>query len=85
MVVVALGAVRQRADRPRRARSSARYVLPETARNRGRFDLAGALTSTLGMVGLVYGFVHAAESGWSALETIGSFAVGLVLLGCVRR
>ncbi len=43
----------------------ARYVLPETARNRGHFDLTGALTSTLGMVGLVYGFVHAAESGWT--------------------
>jgi EmrB/QacA subfamily drug resistance transporter len=59
----------------------ARFVLPETARNHGRFDLAGALTSTLGMISLVYGFVHAAESGWSSLETIGSFAVGLLLLG----
>jgi EmrB/QacA subfamily drug resistance transporter len=57
-----------------------RYVLPETARNRGHFDLAGAVTSTLGMVGLVYGFVRAAESGWSSPETIGSFAIGLVLL-----
>jgi EmrB/QacA subfamily drug resistance transporter len=59
----------------------ARYVLPETARNHGRFDIAGALTSTLGMVSLVYGFVNAANSGWNSLETIGSFAVGLLLLG----
>jgi EmrB/QacA subfamily drug resistance transporter len=58
----------------------ARLVLPETARNRGHFDLAGALTSTVGMVLLVYGFVHAAESGWGSLETIGSFAVGAALL-----
>jgi MFS family permease len=58
-----------------------RFVLPETARNHGHFDLAGAFTSTLGMVALVYGFVHAAESGWSSLETIGSFALGLALLG----
>jgi EmrB/QacA subfamily drug resistance transporter len=58
----------------------ARLALPETPRNPGRFDLAGALTSTLGMVGLVYGFVHAAEAGWAQPETIGSFAVGLVLL-----
>jgi EmrB/QacA subfamily drug resistance transporter len=58
----------------------ARLVLPETARNRGRFDLGGALTSTLGMVGLVYGFVHAAEAGWSSPSTIGSFAAGLMLL-----
>jgi EmrB/QacA subfamily drug resistance transporter len=59
----------------------ARYVLPETPRNRGRFDLAGALTSTIGMISLVYGFVHAAEAGWSALETIGSFVLGVGLLG----
>lgn len=58
----------------------ARLVLPETRRNRGRFDLAGALTSTLGMATLVYGFVHAATNGWSNVETIGSFAVGLSLL-----
>jgi EmrB/QacA subfamily drug resistance transporter len=57
-----------------------RPVLPETARNRGRFDLAGALTSTLGMGALVYGFVHAATSGWATAATIGAFAVGAALL-----
>ncbi|HJQ43249.1 MAG TPA: MFS transporter [Jatrophihabitantaceae bacterium] len=58
----------------------ARIVLPETPRASGRFDLTGALTSTLGMSALVYGFVHAASDGWSDAETIGSFALGLVLL-----
>ena len=58
----------------------ARPSLPETPRQRGRFDLAGAFTSTLGMGALVYGFVHAATAGWGADETIASFAVGLVLL-----
>ncbi|MEO8889255.1 MAG: MFS transporter, partial [Jatrophihabitantaceae bacterium] len=58
----------------------ARPVLPETERRTGRFDLAGALTSTLGMTALVYGFVHAASDGWSNTETIGSFAIGLVLM-----
>jgi EmrB/QacA subfamily drug resistance transporter len=57
-----------------------RGVLPETDRNRGRFDLAGALTSTLGMTALVYGFVHAASDGWANLATVGSFALGLALL-----
>jgi MFS family permease len=57
-----------------------RSALPETARQKGRFDLAGALTSTLGMTALVYGFVHAATDGWSSLETVGSFAAGLLLL-----
>ncbi|MCW2595624.1 MAG: transporter [Jatrophihabitans sp.] len=52
----------------------ARAVLPETERQHGRFDLAGALTSTLGMTAMVYGFVHAATAGWVNAETIGSFA-----------
>jgi EmrB/QacA subfamily drug resistance transporter len=58
----------------------ARPVLIETPRRSGHFDLVGALTSTLGMSALVYGFVHAASDGWSNVETIGSFAAGLVLL-----
>jgi EmrB/QacA subfamily drug resistance transporter len=57
-----------------------RGALPETERNPGHFDLAGAITSTLGMTSLVYGFVHAATDGWSNLSTIGSFTIGLVLL-----
>jgi len=58
----------------------ARLVLPETHRQHGRFDVTGAVTSTLGMAALVYGFVHAATAGWGGLETIGSFTVGVVLL-----
>ncbi len=58
----------------------ARPVLPETPRQPGRFDLAGALTSTIGMTALVYGFVNAASDGWSDARTIGSFALGAVLL-----
>ncbi|HEY8302127.1 MAG TPA: MFS transporter [Jatrophihabitans sp.] len=57
-----------------------RTTLPETERNHGRFDLAGALTSTIGMTALVYGFVHAATNGWSDTATVASFAAGLVLL-----
>ncbi len=56
-------------------------VLPETARGKGHFDLAGALTSTLGMTGLVYGFVRAASAGWGDPVTIAAFAAGVVLLG----
>jgi MFS family permease len=58
----------------------ARATLPETERQEGRFDLAGALTSTLGMTGLVYGFVNAASDGWGNARTVGSFALGVVLL-----
>jgi EmrB/QacA subfamily drug resistance transporter len=54
--------------------------LTETPRQPGRFDLAGALTSTVGMAALVYGFVNAASDGWGDTRTIGSFAVGALLL-----
>ena len=59
---------------------TARAVLPETERHSGRFDLAGALTSTLGMASLVYGFVQAATDGWSDNVTLGAFAFGGVML-----
>jgi predicted MFS family arabinose efflux permease len=52
----------------------------ETARQRGQFDLAGAVTSTVGMTSLVYGFVHAASHGWGSAETVGAFVVGIVLM-----
>jgi EmrB/QacA subfamily drug resistance transporter len=58
----------------------ARIVIHETPRNRGPFDLLGALTSTIGMASLVFGFVRAATDGWGDLATIIAFTVGVVLL-----
>jgi EmrB/QacA subfamily drug resistance transporter len=55
-------------------------VLPETERHRGTFDLPGAVFSTLGMAGLVYGFVRAASNGWTDTLTLSSFVGGAVLL-----
>jgi EmrB/QacA subfamily drug resistance transporter len=52
----------------------------ETPRQPGRFDLVGALTSTLGMASLVYAFIRAASSGWGDSVAIGSFAAAAVLL-----
>jgi EmrB/QacA subfamily drug resistance transporter len=52
----------------------------ETPRLRGRFDVAGALTSTVGMTALVYGFVRAASHGWSDPATVGAFVVGGLLM-----
>ena len=57
-----------------------RTVLTETHRRHGRFDLAGALTSTFGMSAVVLGLVEAASAGWSAPVTVGSLGVGLALL-----
>jgi MFS family permease len=54
--------------------------LPETERHAGRFDLRGAVTSTLGMTALVYGFVRAAAEGWAERGTIASFGAGVILL-----
>jgi EmrB/QacA subfamily drug resistance transporter len=55
-------------------------VLPETVKRPGRFDLPGALTSTLGMSAVVYGFVRAASDGWGDDVTLASFGVGVALL-----
>ncbi|WP_299531566.1 MFS transporter [uncultured Streptomyces sp.] len=52
----------------------------ESERHPGHFDIAGALTSTLGMVLLVYGFIRASEDGWTDPLTLGSFAAAVVLL-----
>lgn len=54
--------------------------LPETSRRSGRFDLAGAATSTLGMTGLVFGLVRAADFGWDDQLALGSFALAALLL-----
>ncbi|GAB4058564.1 MFS transporter [Uliginosibacterium sediminicola] len=59
---------------------AARRHLPESPRQPGQFDLAGALSSTLGMTALVYGIVHSASAGWSDLETLFSTGIGIVLL-----
>jgi EmrB/QacA subfamily drug resistance transporter len=62
-----------------------RVALQETPRRSGHFDIAGAVTSTLGMVGIVFGLVEAGTHGWSSRLTIGSLAVGVFLLGVFVR
>jgi EmrB/QacA subfamily drug resistance transporter len=62
-----------------------RSVLIETERRHGRFDLAGAITSTLGMTAVVFGLVEAGTKGWAAPVTFGSILVGLALLGMFVR
>ncbi|MGC5396169.1 MFS transporter [Streptomyces sp. DT20] len=52
----------------------------ESERHPGHFDVTGALTATLGMVLLVYGFIRASEEGWSDSLTLGAFAAAVVLL-----
>nr|WP_307713090.1 MFS transporter [Streptomyces sp. V4I23] len=52
----------------------------ESERHSGRFDVSGALTSTVGMASLVYGFIRASEDGWRDGLTLGAFGVAAVLL-----
>jgi len=55
----------------------AKRYLVETERHAGRLDLAGALSSTLGMSTLVYGIVRSAGTGWNDPLTLAA------LMGCV--
>jgi EmrB/QacA subfamily drug resistance transporter len=62
--------------------------LRETKRSHARLDFGGAVTSTIAMVGLVYGFTVAAESGWLDPRTIAAFviaAASLVALVLIER
>lgn len=52
----------------------------ETERHQGRFDLIGAISSTLGMGALVFGVVHAAEAGWTNALTLSALAAALTLI-----
>ncbi|MEC5385307.1 MFS transporter [Uliginosibacterium sp. H3] len=56
-----------------------RYI-NETRRRPGQFDLAGALSSTLGMTALVFGLVRSAATGWSDALTQASLAAGVLLM-----
>lgn len=54
--------------------------IQETGRHPGRFDIAGALTSTVGMTALVYGFIRVSEGSWDDRLALASFALGVVLM-----
>jgi EmrB/QacA subfamily drug resistance transporter len=54
--------------------------IKESERHPGHFDIAGALTSTVGMVLLVYGFIRAAQEGWRDGLTLASFGAAAVIL-----
>ncbi|MET8876942.1 MFS transporter [Nocardia sp. NPDC004604] len=46
----------------------------------GGYDVPGAVTVTLGLIAIVYGFSRAAEDGWLAGSTLGLLIVGVALL-----
>ncbi|MFL6157938.1 MAG: MFS transporter [Marmoricola sp.] len=60
--------------------AAAVLVRESRAGGRPRYDIPGVVTSTLGLVALVYGFTKANESGWSATSTISLLVAAVVLL-----
>jgi len=59
---------------------AARLLHHEVATNKPRVDVPGALTSSLGLFGIVYGFSSAETNGWGAGVTIGSLIAAVALL-----
>jgi EmrB/QacA subfamily drug resistance transporter len=57
-----------------------RRFIAETPRHTGTFDIPGAVTSTLGMGGLVYGFIRSAHTGWADPLTLATLGTAIVLL-----
>ncbi|MFK0402004.1 MFS transporter [Microbacterium sp. NPDC090225] len=54
--------------------------LPHTPKLPGRFDIAGAITSTVGVGSLVFAILYAAEFGWGTIQTIVGFILAAVVL-----
>ncbi|MCM3886697.1 MFS transporter [Frankia sp. R82] len=54
-------------------------------RRRPPSDLGGALTITGGLLLLVYGIVSSTMNGWTSWQTVGAFAVSVVLLAAFVR
>ncbi len=69
-VPVALGA----------AFAATRVVRESRAEGRAHYDVPGAVTVTLGLVALVYGFTKAETDGWASSTTIALLAAAIILL-----
>lgn len=54
--------------------------LAESERHRGRFDLGGAITGTLGIGILVYGFIRVASTSWGDSTAVVSFTAAVALI-----
>jgi len=58
-----------------------RLIAPDAPRGAGRsLDLAGALTSTIGITAIVFALVQGPESGWGSVSVVGTMALGAAVL-----
>jgi len=60
--------------------AAAPFVLPESSGRHRRFDLAGTVAMTAGLLALIYGLDSAISSGWDSATVIASLTAGAVLL-----
>jgi len=60
--------------------ATATRVLPESRAPRRRFDLAGAVLLTGGLLALIYGLDDAIENGWTAALVLTGLGIAVVLL-----
>jgi EmrB/QacA subfamily drug resistance transporter len=61
------------------------HLVAETHPKRASLDSIGALTATLGSGALLYGFISAADTGWTAAETLVSFVLAIALFALFFR
>ena len=60
--------------------AASRVMHESRATGSTRYDVPGALLSTLGLVSLVYGFTKASSDGWAAAQTLTFLSIAVVLL-----
>jgi EmrB/QacA subfamily drug resistance transporter len=60
--------------------AATRLLRHEVSTEKPRVDIPGALTASLGLFALVYGFSSAETNGWGAAVTVGSLVAAVVLL-----
>jgi EmrB/QacA subfamily drug resistance transporter len=60
--------------------AAAAWLLPAAPGGRVRLDLPGAVTSTLGLGGVIFGISRAAEDGWGSATVLVSLLAGVAFL-----
>jgi EmrB/QacA subfamily drug resistance transporter len=60
--------------------TAAYFYIHQSERLQGRFDFVGSLLSVGGLVGVVYGFIHVANTSWGNAQTYLVFITAVVLL-----
>ena len=56
------------------------FYVHQSERLEGRFDFVGSLLSVAGLIGVVYGFIHVANTDWGNTQTFLVFSAAIVLL-----